>query len=47
MRARGFAPARIGGASAKGFKGLHLRRHSETAVMLAAMSGRRTPFEGL
>ena len=47
MRARGFVPCRIGKASAKGFKGLALRRHSEASVMLAAMSGRKTPFEGL
>src|SRR5262249_51212379 len=47
MRARGFVPCRIGKDRAKGFKGLSLRRHSGTAVMLAAMAGRKTPFEAL
>ena len=47
MRARGFVPCRIGKDRAKGFKGLALRRHSEAAVMMAAMAGRKVPFEGL
>jgi putative DNA primase/helicase len=47
MRARGFVPCRIGKDRTKGFKGLSLRRHSEASVMLAAMAGRKVPFEGL
>ena len=47
MRARGFAPCRIGNDGAKGFKALQLRRHSEASVMLAALSGRKLPVEGL
>jgi putative DNA primase/helicase len=47
MRARGFVPCRVGDASAKGFKGLELRHHSEMSVLMAAMSGRKVPFEGI
>jgi putative DNA primase/helicase len=47
MRARGFTPCRIGHAGARGFQGLTLRRHSDAAVMMAAMSGQQMPVEGL
>jgi hypothetical protein len=47
MRARGFAPTRIGDAGTRGYKALRLRRHSTESVMMAALSGRSIPFEGL
>ncbi len=47
MRARGFAPARVGPAGAKGFSGLVLRPHSQASAMAAALSGSRFPLEGL
>jgi putative DNA primase/helicase len=47
MRARGFAPARIGEASTRGYRGLRLRPHSDASAMAAAMGGSKFPLEGL